>query len=214
MICPFDFKNEHYHIFDFTVANPDFKTLDFGNIEAFNAYVFETLKAKNVKVGIGGWLENRVVYDVSHFQGAEQRCYHLGVDIWAEAGTPIFAPEDCEIHSFKNNANLGDYGPTIILKSSSQNLFYLFGHLSLNSLGGLEKGQMIKKGEHFAEIGPYPENGNWPPHLHFQVMNTMNGKEGDFPGVCSFSELEYYKGVCLNPYPYAGITLLDLGFII
>ena len=34
-------------------------------------------------------------------------------------------------------------------------------------------GNIIAKGEQIAEIGSQYENGNWAPHLHFQV-NVIN----------------------------------------
>ncbi len=205
-ITPFDFREENYCLLDLTAKNPELSSIDFGNIDAFNNYVSDTLEKAKVKVALGGWLEKRIVYNQkSHFQGEDQRCYHLGVDIWAEAYTPIFAPEDCSIHSYKNNSTDGDYGPTIVLKSNAQEIFYLFGHLSLTSLERLKNRKRIRKGEHFSEMGPYPENGNWPPHLHFQVMTTMEGRVGDFPGVCSEKELSHYRNICLNPNPFLNL---------
>lgn len=209
-ITPFDLVPSQYLTLDFSKENKELEYVNFEDIESFNAYVFDKLKAENVKMGIGGWLENRVVYNqISHFQGTEQRSYHLGVDIWMKAYSPIFCPENCTIHSYKNNEGNGDYGPTIILKSMAAEVYYLFGHLSLESIKGLQNRKVIKNGEHFAEVGPYPENGNWPPHLHFQVMNSMEGKMGDFPGVCASSELDHYKTICLNPYPYLGLPKMD-----
>lgn len=208
MITPFDFQKEAFVHFDLTANNKQLKEIDLSDIEAFNAYIFDSIESQKANVGLGGWLEKRVVYDnLSQFQGLNRRCYHLGVDIWAEAGTPLFAIEDCNIHSFQNNNHLGDYGPTIILQSLESNLYFLHGHLTIDSLSDLKPGQVIRKGEQFAKIGPYPENGNWPPHLHFQVMNSMEGKHGDFPGVCSEKDLEYYKTICLNPYPFLGIPI-------
>lgn len=208
-ITPFDFTKETYAVLDFSAKNEDLKDLDLENIEVFNAYVFNVLAKSEAKVGIGGWLEKRVIYDTKeHFQGDEPRCIHLGVDIWAKEYTPIFCPENCVVHSFQNNAGLGDYGPTIILQSTTSKIFYLFGHLSVNSLNSMQNRKVVKKGEHFAEIGPYPENGNWPPHLHFQVMNSMEGLKGDFPGVCSEKDLEHYKSLCLDPYPLLGLEIV------
>ena len=28
----------------------------------------------------------------------------------------------------------------------------------------------IHKGQKFCELGPFPENGDWPPHLHFSAQ--------------------------------------------
>jgi hypothetical protein len=43
------------------------------------------------------------------------------------------------------------------------------------------------------------ENGQWPPHLHFQVIIDMEFKKGDYPGVCKLNEKEKYLRNCPNP---------------
>jgi hypothetical protein len=48
-------------------------------------------------------------------------------------------------------------------------------------------------------VGPYPENGDWPPHLHFQLITDMQGRWGDFPGVAPPSEREYWAALCPDP---------------
>ncbi|MEP6913389.1 MAG: response regulator, partial [bacterium] len=42
-------------------------------------------------------------------------------------------------------------------------------------------------------------NGDWPPHLHFQIIEDMRVHEGDYPGVCSISERAKYLNNCPNP---------------
>jgi murein DD-endopeptidase MepM/ murein hydrolase activator NlpD len=77
--------------------------------------------------------------------------------------------------------------------------FTLYGHLSLGSLEGLHEGGRIQAGERFASIGPHPENGDWPPHLHFQVIRDMGTYRGDFPGVCNAADRGYYLKLCPDP---------------
>ncbi|PKQ67845.1 peptidoglycan DD-metalloendopeptidase family protein [Raineya orbicola] len=165
------------------------------------------------KALIGGYLEKRTLYHRSkHFNnGTEKREFHLGIDIWTQAGMPIFAPYDAVVHSFQDNNRFGDYGPTIILEHQAENIkFYtLYGHLSRKSLENKKVGQTIKQGEQFAEIGNYPENGDWSPHLHFQVILDMQGWQGDFPGVCSAEKLNFYKQICPNPNLILKSSLLE-----
>jgi hypothetical protein len=52
------------------------------------------------------------------------------------------------------------------------------------------------------------ENGNWPPHLHFQLIIDMQGMKGDYPGVCKFSERERYLANC----PDADLLLNMMAF--
>lgn len=187
---------------DFSNQNDDLIKLDLQSTSIFNDYVFGFLKKKEKKYGHGGYLENRMIYQRStHFQQGESRCMHLGVDVWCEALHPLYSPLDATVHSFTDNANFGDYGPTIILEHevNNQTIYTLYGHLSRNSLKGLKKGQKIEKGAAFCELGPYPENGDWPPHLHFQLISDMLDKYGDFPGVCGPSELEQFKQLCPDP---------------
>lgn len=197
---------------DFTANNQDLATLDLVDTASFSAYVFNKIHAAGAKMGIGGYMENRVIYRRSEHFSAEnevQRNIHLGIDLWAAADTPVYAPLDAKVHSFKNNANFGDYGPTIILEHSYEGkpLYTLYGHLSLGSLDGLYDGKTIQAGDKIAEIGDYPINGDWPPHLHFQVMTDMLGMHGDFPGVCAEADKEKFAEICLNPDFLLGFIL-------
>lgn len=189
-------------LLDFTEANTALQELALENTPLFQSLVDTLLEKEQALMGIGGYFENRVIYRRStHFTGAESRCIHLGVDIWAPAFTPVFAPLHSRVHSFKENKAFGDYGPTIILEHQLEghSFYTLYGHLSRRSLEGLQEGQTIEKGTAFTELGPAPENGDWPPHLHFQLITDMQGKKGDFPGVAAPSEREKYRSLCPNP---------------
>ncbi|WP_353722574.1 peptidoglycan DD-metalloendopeptidase family protein [Dyadobacter sp. 676] len=193
-----------YRKLDFTAGNTGLLTRDLSETTDFNAYVFNELLSGSTFNGIGGYDEDRVIYrHRKHFTTdiEKPRSIHLGVDIWAEAGTPLYAPLDATVHSFAFNDHYGDYGPTIILahKLSGITFFTLYGHLSLSSLEGLHEGKTIRAGERFAAIGPYPENGDWPPHLHFQVIRDMGSYRGDFPGVCNAADRGYYLDLCPDP---------------
>jgi murein DD-endopeptidase MepM/ murein hydrolase activator NlpD len=72
----------------------------------------------------------------------------------------------------------------------------LYGHLSLNSIKNLREGGNVRKGDVIAEFGIPFENGQWPPHLHFQIIIDMEDWKGDYPGVCSESEKEKYLANC------------------
>ena len=45
-------------------------------------------------------------------------------------------------------------------------------------------------------MGDFPINGNWPPHLHFQIILDLLDKKGDFPGVAAPSERDLWLGLC------------------
>jgi len=51
----------------------------------------------------------------------------------------------------------------------------------------------------FAHFGEPAENGQWPPHLHFQLILDMESKKGDYPGVCSLPQRQKYLDNCPDP---------------
>lgn len=202
-VVPFDLNDPNVFIFDFSESNEEIKSLDISNLQDFINYTFGKLKQNNTPIGVGGYAEKRSIYKMSEvFKTAGgYRSIHLGIDVTAAEGTEVFAPLDGKVHSFKNNSSFGDYGPTIILehKLEGERFFTLYGHLSLKSLDGLSEGKVVKKGQKIAEIGDPLVNVGWPPHLHFQIINDMLEKKGDFPGVCLPSEKGFYLSHCPDP---------------
>ena len=204
-VLPIDLNAPTVARLDFTAQNPRVATADLRDTAAFAQLVRELLTAQQATVGIGGYLEKRVIYRRSpHFgPGAaeEARSLHLGVDVWLPAGTPVLAPLPATVHSLADNDNFGDYGPTVILQHElAGTVFYsLYGHLSRREWLRLRPGQGVEKGEAFATVGPFPENGDWPPHLHFQLMADLQGRVGDFPGVARPSERAQWETMCPDP---------------
>jgi murein DD-endopeptidase MepM/ murein hydrolase activator NlpD len=189
---------------DFTAANPLLAQPErLRDTYVFDALVDEMLTSQHATAGIGGYLENRIIYRRSpHFDdAAEARSLHLGVDVWVPAGMPVAAPLAGVVHSLADNNNFGDYGPTIILQHELEGVtfFSLYGHLTRTDLAGLQAGQAITAGQVIAHVGPHPENGDWPPHLHFQLIADMQGRWGDFPGVAAPSERAYWANLCPDP---------------
>lgn len=184
-------------------SNTDLANFDISASAEWETYLHSYLANKNAKVAFGGYLETRDIYKRStYFEAAtEKRNIHLGIDLWCAAETRVLAVLDGEIHSFQNNKNFGDYGPTIIVKHKINEVeFYtLYGHLSERSLEDLYEGKTVKKGEVIAQLGESCVNGDYAPHLHFQVIKDMQGKKGDYPGVCAKSMLSFYQENCPDP---------------
>lgn len=157
----------------------------------------------------GGYGEDRSVYTQELFApaGEEPRTIHLGLDVFAPAGTEVFAPVAGRVHSSRINDEPGDYGPTIILEHAmDRGVFYtLYGHLSRDSLKGLKPGAAFMPGEAIATLGTRNENGGWPPHLHFQVILDLKRMSGDYPGVCKRSERDHWLAICPDPRPLLGL---------
>lgn len=202
-IVPFDAEKDKLLILDFTVRNKSLTEEILADTLLFSDYINEQLSTCNAKYGIGGYNEHRTIYSRSDvFNSKEEpRRLHLGIDIWGKAKTPIYAPIGGMVHSFAFNNQFGDYGATIILLHQINTVpFYtLYGHLSLADIAGLNVGKYFLPGDLLAHFGSPNENGNWPPHLHFQIIEDIGLKDGDYPGVCKLSESAKYLQNCLNP---------------
>ncbi len=197
-------SSKPYKRLDFSASNSELIKQEFESTNQFSEYVFQIMLEENRKIGVGGYGEKRIIYSkLRHFGAgnAEARDLHLGTDIWADEGTIVYAPLNGYIHSFAFNNHEGDYGPTIILRHQVDNntFFTLYGHLSQSSLEGIEVGQEFKAGQVIGSIGNLPENGNWPPHLHFQIIEEIGSYIGDYPGVCHKKDSDYYFQNCPNP---------------
>ncbi len=207
-IIKFDAAKEKFFPFDFSERSkhiPSSKVIADTNL--FSNWVSETLSSQQASFGIGGYNENRVLYRRSElFSGEEARSIHLGIDIWGPAGTAIYAPLGGMVHSFAFNNQFGDYGATIILLHQIETIsFYtLYGHLSLADLSKVQEGAYISRGQIVGHFGNTDENGQWPPHLHFQVIEDIEFKEGDYTGVCKPSEAGHYLMNCPDPAPLLG----------
>lgn len=192
---------ERIWLLDLSVKNPAITDDIAASTHLLGQYIENELSKNDAIYGVGGYLEERNLYKRSTvFDGIAPRNIHLGVDIWAAAGTRIFAPIGGMVHSFTNNAADGDYGGTIILLHQLEGIpFYtLYGHLSVASIATIKEGDYIIRGGIVGYLGNEKENGNWPPHLHFQVIEDIEMKEGDYPGVCAKNHLAFYKQNCPN----------------
>ena len=200
-------KNSYIPL-DLSIHNSELKNVNVSSPDDLEAYIWNHMKNHKAKVAYGGYLEQREIYQRSDYfnktNPETERNIHLGLDLWIEANTPIYAPLDGTIHSFKNNTNYGDYGPTITLKHSYDALeFYtLYGHLSIASLIGKEVGAEVKQAEQIATLGTAEVNGDYPPHLHFQVIKDIQNYKGDYPGVSNQIDLDFYKENCPNPLQF------------
>ncbi|MEL6918380.1 MAG: peptidoglycan DD-metalloendopeptidase family protein [Bacteroidota bacterium] len=195
---------DKYTELDLSINNIELSNYDITDPEACQAYIDSVLHRNDALVAYGGYLEQRNLYNNKKgFSGLVdgKRNIHLGMDFWAKAGTKVRAPISGRIHSFKNNRSKGNYGPTIILSHNVEGVhFYtLYGHLSLESLNNLYEGKNIKEGDILGFLGTSDINVNYAPHLHFQMILNIGDYKGDYPGVCSSTNLEYYIKNCPDP---------------
>ncbi len=179
------------------------------NTQAFTKLLFGEMAQAGSSVGIGRYDEPRRIYTADTFRVPgndrdEWRTIHIGLDLFAAAGTAVHAPLPGKIHSFANNTDRLDYGPVIVLQHDVDNglTFYtLYGHLNEASLNGLTIGQPIAQGQKFAKIGNFPSNGDWPPHLHLQILCDLLLPDAatDSPGVAAPSQRAIWRSLCLDP---------------
>ena len=196
---------------DLSAHNPKFTDAVYESTATLASFIDQRMQEANATYLVGGYSEVRQMYRRSELfdnnlaENAslveEPRSLHLGIDVWAPVNTKVYAPLGGMVHSFAYNNNHGDYGATIILQHQIDmfNFYTLYGHLALKDLGNIRSGQFITRGENFAHFGPPEENGNWPPHLHFQLIIDIGQWEGDYPGVCKPSEAGFYLNNCPNP---------------
>lgn len=194
-----------YVSIDLSTDNKTLKDIDANCSNSWIVYINQYLQNRNKSIAYGGYLETRSIYNRSNYFNAinvlEARNIHLGIDLWCAAETPVLAVFKGVVHSFKDNTNFGDYGPTIILKHCIDNVeFYtLYGHLSKSSIKTLCKNTQVSKGQVIGCLGDSKVNGDYAPHLHFQIIKDIEGFEGDYPGVSSQNNLAYYSDNCPDP---------------
>lgn len=172
--------------------------------DEFEEFIENYLAENKASVAYGGYNEERNLYqrsDIFNGNGSEERSIHIGTDLWTKAGTPVLAALDGKAHSFDYNTGRGNYGPTIILEHKIQNqrFYTLYGHLSVESIENIEIGDAFKAGQKLATLGDASVNGDYAPHLHFQIIKDIADNFGDHPGVCSKTDLPFYLENCPNP---------------
>ncbi len=178
----------------------------FNNLDLFQYKINKLQLQHPTKIIAGGYLEPRPIYTSPAFEkignsGRENRTIHLGIDFWLPKKTPVHALFNGEVVVSYNNAGNKLYGGLLILKHQIEGLeFYtLYGHLSIESVSNKIVGDTIKKGSCIGYLGNKKENGNWAPHLHFQIMLSLLNFKNDFPGVANINEIDVWKSVCPNP---------------
>ncbi|MBN2431724.1 MAG: aminotransferase class III-fold pyridoxal phosphate-dependent enzyme, partial [Acidobacteria bacterium] len=206
-VVEYDLRRELVHRFDLSVGSIELGLCaDMTDPATASEIMFRHIREAGARVGIGLYNEARRFYTSPLFQSGEAgewRTIHIGTDIFVKPFSPVFAPLDGEVHSLQVNPAPLDYGPTIILEHRvpDENLkFYtLYGHLTADSLDGLYAGMSIRQGDQIARVGDRPENGNWPPHLHFQIIADMMDYIGDFPGVAPPSQRRLWLSLAPDP---------------
>jgi len=176
--------------------------------------VFDAMSAAGADVAAGGYGEPRVLYATDAYaSGAvtdERRTIHLGIDLTLAPGAPLFAPLDGVVHGVMDAAQRLDYGPVIVLRhdvaddSGPLTFYTLYGHLDRGVLE-LTPGTPIAAGHRIGSVGAPPANGDWWPHVHFQIIADMLDVPCNFNGVAPPGEAGTWLSLSPDPNLLLGI---------
>ncbi len=189
---------------DLSVSNQNINISKLDSAEDYSVFIQNHLDFNKGKIAFGGYIEKRNLYkrsSVFNAENSDERNIHIGLDLWINNSASVHAALNGTIHSLQNNTALGDYGPTIIIQHQIKDFIFhtLYGHLSEESLIDKQIGNTVCKGEQIGNLGLPPINGDYAPHLHFQIIIDMENKFGDYPGVCSSKMLDFYSANCPDP---------------
>ncbi len=211
-IVKFDLRAEPLLILDFSVGsaqmpNPG-KTID---PRGAAKSIFRAIEDAQCVAAVGKYDEYRLIYSSEDFTDTtgHRRTLHLGIDIFMPAESAIYAPLAGKVYGLENNDACLNYGGTLILEHLADDAngvlkFYtLYGHLKPASLAHHTIGDAVEPAQKIAELGDIHENGNWPPHVHFQIVTDMLGQTDTFVGVGSHA----HRNIWLNLCPDANIIL-------
>ena len=193
-------------VLDLSVSSPILNGRDTDDTAEFTRRVFRAMEDDGSTFGVGRYLEPRAFYLTDIFDGREgdpreRRTIHMGLDLFDQAGAEVRAPLAGRVHSVYDNGEGLDYGPTVILEHDGPvgPFWTLYGHLERASVEDLLSGAAVASGDVIARIGPFPENGDWPPHLHFQILTNLLGFENQFPGVALPRERSVWASFSPDP---------------
>ncbi len=188
-------------VVDMSLGSDVYDQVDIMDQKAFQAWL-DTAMSGRYSWGVSSYLEDRRTI-LSHYpqMKAEERYYHLGLDIIVPIDTPLHAPLDSVVEESGYEEGKGNYGGNVLLRHDSPffDTFYsLYGHLNRESLPA--KGGRFEAGQAFARIGDFHENGDWFYHTHLQVITQKGIDDGWVSkGYCSVTDFAIMDGLCPSP---------------
>ncbi len=199
------FTNKDFAHIDLSDVSKELKEIKIPSSGILQEKIHDYLAKRKKKVAFGGYDEKRNLYQRSVIFNDDKaevsRDIHIGIDLWCDAGTAVIAPLDGTVHSFKDNEGFGNYGPTIILEHfiDERTFYTLYGHLTRQCIKNLAFGQIVEAGDKIGNLGSHKVNGDYAPHLHFQIIEDLQGNIGDYPGVVSKEDRPFYLKNCPDP---------------
>jgi hypothetical protein len=197
-----DLKGDPYML-DLSGASPLLKGIDARDQKKFQAVLDQQMQGR-FQWGLSPYLELRdtLLADCPQMV-AEQRFYHLGLDVIVGMGTSLHVPLDAIVQESGYESGEGNYGGYVLLKHSHpvfETFYSLYGHLNKERLPS--PGRRFSAGDAFAKTGDFHENGNWFYHTHIQVI-TQRGVDQVYisKGYCAAADLANIHHFCPSPIP-------------
>ena len=173
----------------------------------------ERMRTTAANAAIGRYGEPRPIYSDDAFGDGRafghRRTVHLGIDVFAPAGSEVHAPLDGVVHRKLTCPGELDYGGLVVLRhelADGTAFGTLYGHLSPDSTAALRVGDVVQAGRAFARLGDARDNGGWPPHLHLQVLAADPERLPEVPrGVADPDDRAAHIAVYPDPSPLLGL---------
>ncbi|MGD9807927.1 MAG: peptidoglycan DD-metalloendopeptidase family protein [Deferribacterales bacterium] len=175
-----------------------------GDSKAINDWFDGMISSGGAEWALGPYLEDREsILSVYPQMRGEARYFHLGIDICAPAGMPVYTPLDGVVEESGYEEGEGNYGGYAVVRydlADCEPFYMMYGHMNRSSLPSA--GEALKAGEQVALIGDLHENGGWNHHTHIQIITEKGKSEGYFfKGYCSAEKLKEVELLCPNPMP-------------
>ncbi len=194
-------------------AHPLVKAAAAMDVDACETAWRQLRNAGNAEIGIGPWGEERAVYAGEMFQSklirGVRRTRHLGLDIFAEAGTVVMTPLAGRVTDVLIETEPLGYGCAVLIEHEPEpgvRFSSLWGHLSHETAKTIHEGQLLRAGEPIGKLGAASDNGGWLPHLHLQLVAYSTADITPIPGVGEASLLDLWSKLYPPAYDFAGLT--------
>jgi Ser/Thr protein kinase RdoA (MazF antagonist) len=135
----------------------------------------------------------------SRWTEAEACTLHLGVDLYAPAGTPVASALDATVHAVLEDPDASE-GVAVILEHAPEDGVRFYGVYRPLQPADLRPGKSIARGE---RIGAIAEGAL--PHLHFQLATALPDSDALPPNCCEPSKQRVWRSFCPDPNALLGI---------
>jgi 4-aminobutyrate aminotransferase-like enzyme/Ser/Thr protein kinase RdoA (MazF antagonist) len=174
--------------------------------------LWRAIAAKDgTELGIGPWGEERPVYASDAFRSLfdpdRRRTVHLGLDLFAPAGSNVRTPLDGTVVDLYETEVPLDYGHAVLLRHQPEGpAFYsLWGHLSAQTVRDRKVGEQLRAGEVIGQLGDTHENGDWQPHVHIQLITYQPERAADIIGAGEPGYRDVWRDLFPDPLDFVGL---------